>query len=469
VALFDQGVLQLSPIRAWDVRQAREALRFVSQAKHVGKVVLTVPSRLDPAGSVLITGGTGTLGGLVARHAVAEHGARHVVLVSRGGELSPELRADLEALGAEVTVAACDVSDRAAVAELVAGLRLTAVVHAAGVLDDGVLTSLTPEQIERVWRPKAEAAVHLHELTADQDLAAFVLFSSAAGAVGSPGQGNYAAANVFLDGLAQHRRAQGLPATSIAWGFWEERSGMTGHLDDTQVQRLARGGMKPLSTEDGLALLDAALAAPVPVVVGAHLDLSARRDDPTLPALFRGLVRATRRRSAAEGDAPVGGGLADRLAGLNRAEQEKSLLQLVRTNAATVLGHDNADQLGATRPFKELGFDSLTSVELRNRLATATGLRLPATLVFDHPTPVALAGRLLADLAPDAAEELDPAEAEFRAALAALPFPRLRDAGLVDAVLRLVDPAAPAADDTDSLDSMDAGDLVRRALGIGRS
>ncbi|MFD9702975.1 SDR family NAD(P)-dependent oxidoreductase [Lentzea sp. NPDC059081] len=461
VALFEQGAVDLSPVRAFDIRQAREALRFVSQAKHIGKVVLTVPHGLDPDGTVVITGGTGTIGAHVARH-LARRGARNLLLLSRSGS-APELEAEL---GAEVV--ACDAADRTALAEALRGRRITAVVHAAGVLDDGVVTALTPEQIDRVWRPKAEAAMNLHELTAGQDLAAFVLFSSAAGAVGSPGQGNYAAANVFLDALAQHRHVHGLPATSIAWGFWEERSGMTAHLDDAQVRRLARGGMRPLSTEDGLALFDAALDQPSPLVVAAPLDVAALRTATDVPPLLRGLTRPARRRSAVVAETTGGTSLADRLAGLPRADQDKLLVRLVTQHAAAVLGHENADDLDAARAFKESGFDSLTAVELRNRLNAATGLRLPATMVFDHPTPVALAAHLLAELTPEAA---DPEQAGFRAALDAVPFELLKAGGVLDLVLRLAGQGEddPVADPTESLDAMDASDLVRRAMGMSSS
>ncbi|HEX7302327.1 SDR family NAD(P)-dependent oxidoreductase [Lentzea sp.] len=395
VALFEQGVLSLLPIRAWDVRRAREALRFVSQAKHVGKVVLTVPRELDPDGTVVITGGTGTLGGLVARH-LAARGARNLLLLGRSGS-APELEAEL---GAEVV--ACDVGDRAALAEVLRGRRITAVVHAAGVLDDGVVTALSPERMEKVWRPKADAAMHLHELTKGQDLAAFVLFSSAAGTVGSPGQANYAAANAFLDGLARHRHSLGLPATSIAWGFWQERSGLTAHLDDAQVQRMTTGGMKPLSAQDGLALLDAAIALPAPAVLAAELDTKGLRGQADVPPLLRGLVRTTRKRTTAAGVTADRAGLTERLRTLSRADQDKTLVQLVRMHAATVLGHGSPDDLDVAKPFKELGVDSLTAVELRNRLTAATGLRLPATLVFDHPTPVALAARLRTELVGEA-------------------------------------------------------------------
>ncbi|WP_435865010.1 type I polyketide synthase [Streptomyces spectabilis] len=355
------------------------------------------------AGAVLITGATGTLGGLVARHLVAERGVRSLLLVSRRGaeaEGAAELRDELTAQGAEVVLAACDVADREAVAALLAAHQVSAVVHTAGVLDDGTIGSLTPERIGTVFRPKADAAWYLHELTADLDLSAFVLFSSAAGVLGGPGQGNYAAANAFLDALAQHRRAAGLPATSLAWGLWAEVGGMAGSVDDADVRRMARGGVMPLGPAEGLALLDAAgstgraLLAPVPLDLPA-LHRQARSQP--VPHLLRGLVRGTARRTAESGSA-AGSALAQSLAGLTAAEREKALLDLVLEHVALVLGHGSAQAVAPDRAFKELGFDSLSSVELRNRLGAATELSLPATLVFDYPTPAALAAHLGAEL-----------------------------------------------------------------------
>ncbi|QQQ79368.1 acyltransferase domain-containing protein [Saccharothrix sp. 6-C] len=350
-ALFEAGALTPLPVTAWDLRQAPEAFRFLGQARHTGKLVLTAPV-VELGDTVLITGGTGTLGTLLARHLATAHGVRTLVLVSRGGGPNP-----LPDLDADVRVVACDVGDRDALAALLADLPgLTAVVHAAGVLDDGTVESLTPERLATTLRPKVDAAWHLHELT-DVPL---VLFSSLAGVLGGAGQANYAAGNAFLDALAQHRRARGLPAVSIAWGLWAEDSGLTGGLGEADRARLARSGYAPLSTAEALAMFDSAVTADRPLVVGA---------------------RATVVTPAAKTD-------------------QGTVLDLVRAHVATVLGHGSPDSVDVSRPFKDLGFDSLTTVELRNRLAAATGRSLPTTLVFDHPTPAALAEHLAGERRP---------------------------------------------------------------------
>ncbi|WP_376697806.1 SDR family NAD(P)-dependent oxidoreductase [Streptomyces eurocidicus] len=360
------------------------------------------------AGTVLVTGGTGGLGALVARHLVVEHGVRELLLTSRRGPDTPgaaELREELTALGAEVTITACDVSDRQALEGLLAGVELSAVVHTAGVLDDGVISSLTPGRLDVVFRPKVDAAWHLHELTAGMEsLSAFVLFSSVAGVFDASGQGNYAAANAFLDALAVHRRHLGLPAVSLAWGLWDGPGGMGAELGAADLRRMARSGMLPLPEADGLARLG---AAPDPagraVLVPMRLDVSAVRaqagTDP-VPHLLRGLVRAAARRSAA---APASGAerpFAERVAALTRAERERALLELVRTEVAVVLGHPGPEAVEPGRAFGQLGFDSLSAVELRNRLQTVAGLRLPATLIFDYPTAHVLAEYLDSLLAP---------------------------------------------------------------------
>ncbi|MFC9249522.1 SDR family NAD(P)-dependent oxidoreductase, partial [Streptomyces sp. NPDC057136] len=413
--LFESGALRPLPVTAWDVRRAPEAFRHLGQAKHVGKVVLTVPRAWDADGTVLVTGGTGGLGRIVARHLVAEHGVRQLLLTSRRGGDAPgaaELCAELAELGAEVTVAACDVADRDAVAALLASVPvahpLTGVVHAAGVLDDGTIDSLNPERLATVFRPKVDAALHLHELTAGLDLAAFVLFSSAAGVFGNPGQANYAAANAFLDALVQHRRAAGLPGTSLAWGAWAQDSGMVGELTAADLERLVRSGTPALSVADGLALFDAAHRTAELALVPMHLDTTAMTaHGGEVPALLSGLVRTKARRTAAGGTAAVDG-LRQRLAGLGPDERERLLLELIQSNVAVVLGYAGADAVEADWSFKEIGFDSLTAVELRNRMNAVTGLRLPATLVFDYPTPAALTAHLHDELVGGRDEELRP-------------------------------------------------------------
>ncbi|WUA09387.1 SDR family NAD(P)-dependent oxidoreductase [Nocardia sp. NBC_01377] len=352
------------------------------------------------SGTVVVTGGTGGLGAVLARHLVLEHGVGSLVLASRSGmdaAGAEQLVAELTGLGATVRVVACDVSRRDEVTRLLAAVPedfpLAGVVHAAGVLDDGVIASLTPDRMARVFAPKLDAAAHLHELTRDKDLAMFVLFSSIAGVLGAPGQGNYAAANAFLDGLATHRRAHGLPATSIAWGLWDSDTGMTGALDHADLDRMSRSGVLGLSTEQGLAWFDTAITGDEPAVVAARLDrsvLAARARAGAVAPLLGELAPPTRRLAVTD---TTGGhdGLRARIEGLTAAEQFQLILDTIRAQVAVVLGHDGPDAIDPERNFQELGFDSLTAVETRNRLNTATGLRLPATTVYDYPTPHTLA------------------------------------------------------------------------------
>jgi acyl carrier protein len=463
----------------------------MSQARHTGKIVLTVPAdRSVPRrpGTVLVTGGTGLLGGLAARHLAGADQVSGTMLASRSGPAAPgaaALAASIAARGTDVHMVAVDAADRVGMSGVLGRLPvdapLTAVVHTAGVLDDAMVTSLTPAQVDTVLRPKADAAWNLHDLTAHLDLDAFILYGSAAATFGSTGQGNYAAANAFLDGLAGYRQASGLPATSLAWGLWAEASGLTGQLDQADRARMARGGVNALSTQDGLALLDAALDQDEALLVPARLDLAgaraAARNGDRLPPLWTALVPVSgpgARPVAATSPALLA--LPQRLAGLSGPEQHIAVLDLVRAHVAVVLGHAEPGGIEPGQAFSDLGFDSLTAVELRNRLQEATGLQLAATLVFDYPSPDALTRHLLGQLAPApaAAEPADtPAEAgqdsQLQDILASIPLSRIRAAGLLEPLLQLAtqrsDTAAPQIpDEGPAIDTLDAESLIRLAL-----
>ncbi|HWO64122.1 MAG TPA: beta-ketoacyl synthase N-terminal-like domain-containing protein, partial [Umezawaea sp.] len=353
-----------------------------------------------PAGTVLITGGSGTLAGEVARHLVTAYGARRLVLVSRRGAGAPgaaELLADLIGLGAAAELVACDVGDRdalvAVLRDIPADAPLRGVVHAAGTLDDGTLTTLNAERMAVSARAKSDAAAHLDELTRDLDLDFFLAFSSVSAVLGNAGQGNYAAANAAMDAVVAGRRAAGLPATSVAWGLWAQESGMTARLSDHDRRRTARQGVVAMPTGDALALFDRALAADLPHLVAARLDLGVF-DSEEPPAVLLGLVRRRVRRKVAA----TGRSDSNALANLPRAARRRAVLDLVRKTVAALLGHSETSAVAEDATFKSLGVDSLTAVELRNRLAAATGFRLPATLVFDHPTVSSAADRLDAEL-----------------------------------------------------------------------
>jgi NADPH:quinone reductase-like Zn-dependent oxidoreductase/thioesterase domain-containing protein len=393
--MFDGGALRPSRVSTWDIRRAPDAFRFMSQAKHIGKLVLTMPPALDPDGTVLITGGTGGLGRSVARHLVAEYGLRHLVLASRSGETANGAKELAAELGVDVSIVACDVADRSALAELIAGIPaehpLTGVVHTAGVLDDGVIGSLTPQRLHDVLAPKVDAAWHLHELT--EKLALFVVFSSLSGTIGSPGQGNYAAGNLFLDALVQHRRQLGLPATSMAWGPWTTDTGLTGQMSEVDLRRMVRAGLPAMSARQGLALFDRALRTDEPVLGLTRINVSTLRSHGTVPPLMRVLAGGGARQVVGERPSSSTG-----LAGLSGPEREQALLDLVRDAAAAVLGHSSGWQIPTDQPLRDMGFDSLTAVELRNRLGSLTGLTLSATMVFDHPDLLGLVRHLAENL-----------------------------------------------------------------------
>jgi acyl transferase domain-containing protein/acyl carrier protein len=471
---------------------ALQAPRMVHMPAPAEPAELAEPA-FDSDGTVLVTGGTGGLGTVVARHLVTRHGVRHLLLTSRRGMDAPgaaELRDELAALGVTVTITACDVSERDAVSALIAGIPaehpLTGIVHAAGTADNGLIGTQTPERFDGVLRAKADSAWHLHESTKDLPVKAFVLFSSAGGLVLAAGQANYAAANVFLDALAQQRRADGLAATSIAYGLWTG-AGAGAHLRDVDVARMLRQGLPPLTVDDGLHAFDAAIYSPHAALVSLRVDPAAlrTRSDET-PALLRGLVpaapRKVKRAAAGATDAST---LERRLAGLVPADRERVLGDVVRDLLASVLGHASAELIEPERNFGELGIDSLTAVEFRNQLSTATGLRLPATLIFDYPTAEAVTRFVDAELAPAApladapsptltagADADDEEPWNVREIIQSIPLSRLRQAGVLDTLLKLGRETAPAPEPVNDraslIDSMDKDDLVNMALtGLG--
>jgi acyl transferase domain-containing protein/NADPH:quinone reductase-like Zn-dependent oxidoreductase/NAD(P)-dependent dehydrogenase (short-subunit alcohol dehydrogenase family)/acyl carrier protein len=423
LSLFERGALGALPVRTWDIRDAPTAFRYLREGHNVGKIVLTIPRAAEPPGTVLITGGTGALGSQVARHLAGEHEVRHLLLASRRGAAAPgaqELQDELSLLGCEAEIVACDVSDRSQLQELLSSIPrerpLRGVIHMAGALSDGVIETLGAEQLERVMRPKVDGAMNLHELTSDLELDRFVLFSSGAATLGTPGQGNYAAANAFLDALAHWRRARGLCAQSLAWGLWLQPSGVgMGGLEDVDRARLRRIGIEALSPNEGLELLDAAQRIDAPFLVPARLNLGTLRgyaSSGLLPPLLERLVRTPARRMAV-----TKGSLAKRMSAAPDDKRDAIVLEAVCGVAAVVLGHDSAGSIDPATPFKDLGFDSLAAVELYNYLCQATGLQLPMTLGFDYPTPVAIAGYLRARMegredstltgAPDATRQLE--------------------------------------------------------------
>ncbi len=489
-ALDDRTAARLADVLAAPGGEDQIAIR---PSAVLGRRLVPVPAgrttrEWNPTGTVLITGGTGALGARVARE-LARAGAEHLLLLSRRGPDAPgadALRAELTALGADVTLTACDAADRDALAKVLADIPetspLTGVVHTAGVIDDGVLDSLTPDRFEDVFRAKAASALALHDLTEDLDLAVFALFSSSSGAVGNAGQANYAAANAFLDALAERRRAQGLAATSLAWGVW----GGGGMAADQRAADVARRtGIRPLDPDLAVVALRRAVmdGRPTEVVADIERDLFVRSFTAVRPSPLLGAptVDAEHRAAGDTGEDTTGDALRAKLTGLPPAKRSEAVRDLVRTRAAAVLGHPTADAVGADRAFRDLGFDSLSAVELRNQLGAATGLNLTATLVFDHPNPAALADHLLSLLVPDedpgegTADDGDPDSSAIRALLASVSVAQLREIGVLEPLLKLAAEqtaasgaeaaAATAADAYDeSIDAMDIADLVQAAF-----
>ncbi|BBC67173.1 hypothetical protein MMRN_40690 [Mycobacterium marinum] len=398
----------------------------------------------DPAGTVLITGGTGMLGAVFAEHMIAQYGARHLLLVSRSGPDAPgadNLYQRLTQLGAQITITACDTSDPTQLATLLANIPseqpLRAVIHTAAVLHDAVLTELSPDQLDTVLTAKADTAWHLHQLTAHIDLDAFVMFSAAAAVLGAPGLANYAAANAFLDALAHHRHHHGLPATSLAWGYWQT-PGIAAHLDTVNQARFTRN-LIPITTEHGLALFDAALVSRQPHLVPAPLNtrtLARHARQGVLPAILSALTNM--RRHATIGSAET---LTAQLATQTPEQQLATLTRLVTTATAAVLAHPDPATLEPDLPFKDLGIDSLTALELRNTLTRDTGASLPATLVFDHPTPSAIAQYLNIQLSGNStiSRAQDPEEIEMQNLIAKIPTQQLIRSGILNTLREIAD------------------------------
>ncbi|MET9499745.1 type I polyketide synthase [Streptomyces sp. NPDC006552] len=462
----------LASVPAWQESEIalRDGVALAPRLTPVGPAdLLAEPTDRAPSdGTVLVTGAGGVLGRRIARHYVTAHGVRSLVLAGRRGAAAdgmPELHAELTALGAHVTVAACDVADRDALTALLravpADRPLTTVVHTAGVLDDGIVQSLTPDRFDTVLRAKADATVLLEELTRATGTE-LVLFSSVAGTLGGVGQGNYSAANAFLDAFAARHDTPERRIRSLAWGLWAERSGMTGKLGDADLRRIARSGLRPMETDRALTLLDTALRAPDHWYAPVDLDpATLRASDATVPDLVRDLVRGGTRRpeqpAQAGPSAPAAGDLSARLVHLAPADRHSVVLTAVLAQAALVLGHDSPDSLDPEGGFLDSGFNSLTAVELRNRIGALAGVRLPATLMFDYPTPERLAAHLLERIAPvdrpatsPLIDRLDALEAQFTGAAVDDTLHdqlRTRLRGLLDRLdgAPLTDPAGPAA------------------------
>jgi acyl transferase domain-containing protein/acyl carrier protein len=452
VGLLGSGRIRPLPVKAYDVRHAPHAFRYMARARHVGKLVLTVPRPLDSGGTVLVTGATGQLGRAITEHLVGAHGVRHLLLTSRQGASADGARAWLETLrqhwGCHAQVVACDVSERAelkaALAQIDPAHPLTGVFHLAGVLEDGAFDGQTPASLTRVLKPKLDGSLWLDELTQSADLSAFVLFSSVTAALGNPGQTNYAAANAFMDALASARRGRGQPGLSLAWGLWQPASdGMGAHLNERQLARLRRSGVRPMTIPSGLQLLDQALCRPESYLVPAALDRAALRSHAErAPAVGRSQRVASERPAKAQ-RAPWAS-LGQCLLEVPERERLALVVSRVQETVASVLGLPSVAGIPVDRPLAQLGLDSLTSVELRRHLAAHAGHDLPASLLFDYPTVTSVAKLLLQKLGP--APTPTWSDREIRTKLARVSIDSLRSAGLLAALMQ--QPESDAAEAT---------------------
>lgn len=467
VALLQEGVLHHLPRTAWPVQRAPEAFRHMSQARHIGKNVLIFPEPPGPEGTVVITGANGALARHLAHHLAEVWDVRHMLLLSR---THPRSLADEMALsGVDVRAVACDVADSRQLADALAIVPrehpVREIIHTAGVLGDATVTNLESARLADVLRPKVNGTLALVAAARDLDLSALTFYSSASATLGGAGQAAYAAANTFLDALAHQARGSGLPATALAWGLWTGETGMGSGLSESDLHRVRRGGVLPLSPEQALTLHDLSRDTPHAHVVLAPIDTRGLGADDTHP-LLRDLTERTRRRVTAT--APTGATARERLSALPEADRRRAVAGLVHAHIRGVLGYGDEEEFDPKLAFTELGFDSLTSVDLRNRLTAATGLRLPAALVFDHPTPADLVDLLTTDLAAYGSRDTpgDTTEREFRELIARIPFERLRTTGLYDQLLRLGASGDTANDlPTSDIDALDVAALVRRAMG----
>ncbi|MGF1425957.1 type I polyketide synthase, partial [Kitasatospora sp. LaBMicrA B282] len=477
--LFHTGALHHLPTTTWHLADLRTALRHMSQGRHTGKNIIHIPTPINPNGTVLITGGTGTLATLLAHHLVQNHNTKHLLLLSRQGLNAPgaqQLQHQLTTHGATTTILTCDTANPTQLEQALTTINphhpLTAIIHTAGTLNDATLTTLTPTQLHQTLTPKIDTATHLHHHTTTHhpNLAAFILYSSIAATLGSPGQANYAAANTYLDALAHHRHTHHQPATSLAWGLWAQSSGMTEHLTDQDKARMNRSAIQPLTTTQALTTFDTTNHTHHP----HHLTTTLNHHHLPPHPIYTRLTTHHRPTATTTHHGPT---LTQQLTPLTPTERHHHLLTLIRQHMATILTLDNPTTIDPTRGFLDQGLDSLTAVELRNHLHTTTGIRLPATTIFDHPTPTHLTHHLLHQLNLNNEELVVPetvpgesTEAELRRALAAVPLDRLRDAGLMQPLLSLLglagpDAAAGTPADVESIDEMALDDLVQFALG----